>query len=97
LHVARQNAPGSLLANGKALVAGGGPVWDTYTDLSSAEIFDPTANGGVGAFTLLSATMVQGQECAPALLPNGHVFFPGGNSGEDGGAGIQTGMAELFE
>jgi hypothetical protein len=98
LHVARWNAPCSLLANGKVLVAGGGPTWQPYTDLSSVEIFDPTANGNVGAFTLLSSTMVIGQECAAALLPNGHVLFPGGNSGEDSnGGGTNINIAQLFK
>jgi hypothetical protein len=42
--------------------------------------------------------MVIGQECAAALLPNGHVLFPGGNSGEDSnGGGTNINIAQLFK
>jgi hypothetical protein len=97
LNVARINPDTIALANGKVLVAGGAPHDHPYTDLSSGELFDPSGNGGAGTYALLGNSMVTGNECAPALLPNGSVLLPGGISGIDANDdNIDTSTAEIF-
>jgi len=65
----------TLLPNGTVLIAGG-----NFTDtLSSAEIFNPNANGGTGGFTATANPMNSVRQLHHAdLLPNGLVLVSGG-------------------
>jgi hypothetical protein len=67
-----------LLPNGKVLVTGGRDAAVNFVGLSSAELFDPFANQGVGAFTAIgnmnSVRFVHGL----SLLSNGTVLVAGG-------------------
>lgn len=79
LNVARARHTMTLLPNGKVLVAGGrtfsGPP---ITVFASAEIFDPNANGGVGAFTVTANMNSPRDEARAVLLSNGDVLIAGG-------------------
>jgi hypothetical protein len=84
LGAARASADAVRLASGKVLVAGG-------TANGTAEIFDPAANGGVGAFSS-TANLAAAGATGASLLASGSVllvgpgktaqlFDPSGNSG----------------
>jgi hypothetical protein len=79
----------SLLPDGRVLVAGGLAL--NGSPLATAEIFDPTGNGGRGLFRA-TGSMAQGRSrAAIALLPNGRVLVGGGL----GQAALAS--AELFD
>jgi len=70
----RQNHKAVLLPNGKVLVVGG---WDNFTDIYSAELYDPAT----GEWTAAGASTVAAYTCiTAALLPNGKVLATGVNS-----------------
>ncbi len=64
------------LADGRVLVSGG---YDSMKELDTAELFNPTGNGGAGSFTSLSAKMtVTRYRHTATLLANGQVLITGG-------------------
>ncbi len=76
--VARGEATALLLPNGKVLVAGGS-TGSPSGALNTAELFNPSAGGGAGMFSLSSSTMIEArQQATSALLPNGNVLIAGG-------------------
>ncbi len=76
LTTARQDQTAALLANGKVLVAGG---WTTNgVDLASAELFDPAANAGVGAFAAVGSMSTPRSDFSAILLTSGKVLAAGG-------------------
>jgi uncharacterized repeat protein (TIGR01451 family) len=77
LVTARQNYTATLLPNGKVLVVGGrnGGI------LASAELFDPTGNGGVGQWTATASLVTARESHTATLLPNGKVLVVGGFNG----------------
>jgi len=80
----------TLLPNGTVLIAGGD---DGTKTLSSAEIFDPAANGGTGGFTAAAGSMTTPRENHTAtLLPNGKVLIAGGVNG-----GSVLSSAEIYD
>ena len=68
----------TLLPNGKVLITGGHNGTNT---LSSAEIFDPAGNGGVGSFTTTGSMGSARYIHTATLLPNGKVLITGGHNG----------------
>ncbi|HYM08628.1 MAG TPA: kelch repeat-containing protein, partial [Terriglobales bacterium] len=95
LNVARGRHTMTLLANGKVLVAGGrtfsgAPV----TVFASAEIFDPNANGGVGAFTVTANMNSPRDEARAVLLSNGNVLIAGGFVSYQ--TGLSSATADIF-
>jgi len=93
LGTARRLHSATPLANGKVLVVGGigtGPITNV---LNSAELFDPTANAGVGAFSPVTATLVLARNSHTAtLLHTGHVLIAGGYDGT-----TTVGITEFFD
>jgi len=86
---ARSDPMLSLLPDGRVLVAGG--LSSSGAPLASAEIFDPSAQSGRGAF-LPTGSMAQARSrAAVALLPTGKVLVAGGL----GQAALAS--AELFD
>jgi hypothetical protein len=77
----------TLLASGKVLVAGG-QLASNY--LSTAEVFDPAANAGAGAFSATGSLTARAHHAAN-LLPSGKVLLAGGQT-----SGYLT-SAELFD
>jgi hypothetical protein len=67
MSVGRDGHTATLLANGKVLVAGG---MAGTTDLSSAELYDPTTNTWTGAGQMLYAS----HSAAATLLADGRVL-----------------------
>ncbi|MDH4186542.1 MAG: kelch motif-containing protein [Nitrospira sp.] len=73
--IPREGHSATLLPNGKVLVVGGGA---TAATSKIAELFDPAANGGKGAWRT-TAPLPQGRFSHTAtLLPNGKVLVIGG-------------------
>jgi hypothetical protein len=62
----------TLLPDGTVLVAGG------HTTTAPAELFDPTAVGGLGDFTDTGAMSTQRSQHTATLLANGQVLVTGG-------------------
>ncbi len=86
---------GVLLPNGKVLITGG---WDNSgTVLASAEIFDPDANSGVGAFTATGSMGTARFNHLSTLLPNGQVLITGGEIFPVPGTGVPFASVELFD
>ncbi len=93
----------TLLRDGRVLMVGGDPSsGSSGSNPATAEIFDPSANGGKGAFALVSATPAGGTERNATLLPDGRVMIFGGNSVEvfdplgDGGKGTFSPFGQLL-
>ena len=84
----RSGHTAALLPNGKVLVAGG---YDGSTTLSSAELFDPAANGGAGAWSATWPMAAARDLHTATLLPNGKVLVAGGYDGS-----TTLSSAELF-
>jgi hypothetical protein len=99
LHAARTGASATLLGSGKVLVAGGSSDGTTSGALDSAELFDPTENGGAGNFTAISSTL-NGDRLEPeaALLASGNVLIAGGkdSSGALKSADLYDPVANTF-
>lgn len=74
MSAARDNATATLLDNGKVLIAGGG--LDPTTELSSAELFDPTT----GTLQPTGALPAPRASAAAIRLQNGKVLVTGGIS-----------------
>lgn len=82
----------AVLATGRVLIAGGTIAGGTAT--SSAELFDPTAAGGVGAFVATGAmTRARLEGPSANVLPSGKVLIVGG---ADAG-GSRTSSTEIFD
>jgi hypothetical protein len=83
----------TLLSSGKVLVVGGWPgIWGS--PVATAEIFDPAAGGGVGAYSATgSLARVRVGHCATAV-PSGKVLITGGYGG---GSTTQARETELFD
>jgi hypothetical protein len=92
----RSGHTATLLPGGKVLVAGGSDPGGT---LASAELFDPGASGGVGAFAPTGTMTTSRWAASAVLLPGGKVLLVGGRgaSGNDAGAEVVLASAELFE
>ncbi len=91
LHTGRSEATATTLADGQVLIAGGAN--STFTDLQSAELFDPATN----SFTALPESVDSELHTARRLavsarLPNGEVLFVGGWRPD----GYVTASTELF-
>jgi len=88
---ARRAHTANLLSDGKVLLAGG---WNTdiTSPLSGCEIFDPTADSGVGAFSATGSLNTARSYHTASLLADGKVLVAGGN---DGAGNLST--VELFD
>ncbi len=79
MNQARARHTMTLLPNGRVLITGGRSFGGLpVTVFASAEIFDPTANSGVGAFTSTGNMNSPRDEGSATLLPNGTVLLTGG-------------------
>jgi hypothetical protein len=72
----RINHTATRLADGRVLVAGG--FRSSPGQLTSAEIFDPTADGGVGAWSATGSLSTARENHTATLLPDGRVLVAGG-------------------
>ncbi len=83
LSEARACAGATLLSNGKVLVVGGYGGYlqhPFYQALSSAELYDPASNGGLGGFSDAGQALEPRVEPTVTLLPNGTVLIAGGSN-----------------
>lgn len=78
MHFARRDHTATLLADGRVLIAGGS---DGSSYLATAEIFNPAASGGVGAFTDTGSMPASRGEHTATLLTSGKVLITGGQDG----------------
>ena len=72
----RSQHTATLLRNGKVLIAGGG----NRSQLSSAELFDPSANDGRGGWAATGNLGTARLQHTATLLPNGKVLVAGGSN-----------------
>lgn len=77
---ARQQHTATLLADGKVLLASGSTSYGSGY-LTSSEIFDPTANGGLGSFTASGNLGTPRSGHSAALMADGRVMIVGGFNG----------------
>jgi hypothetical protein len=91
---ARFEQTASLLPSGKVLVVGGVAVGGT--PLSSAEIFDPDANAGVGAFAATGSLAAERENHTASVLTTGKVLIAGGTA-PNGQGGNVLATAEVFD
>jgi hypothetical protein len=85
----RFDATATLLPNGLVLIAGG--MDPQRGGLARAELFDPSANGGSGAFSSTVSVVALRERAMATLLPNGAVLIAGGIGGSI------LASAELFD
>jgi hypothetical protein len=85
----------TLLPNGKVLVTGGRDTQQNFFALANAEIFDPFANQGVGAFTAIGNMNSPRFKHTATLLSNGTVLIAGGFNGGDTSPSVAS--AEIFD
>jgi hypothetical protein len=85
----------TLLPNGKVLVTGGRDTQQNFFALANAEIFDPLANQGVGAFTAIGNMNSPRFKHTSTLLSNGTVLIAGGFNGGDTSPSVAS--AEIFD
>ena len=69
----------TLLPNGKVLIGGGVTTGSGGICINSAELFDPAANNGTGAFTSAGSMVAFRADFTATLLPNGKVLMTGGS------------------
>ena len=79
----------TLLGSGKVLLTGGG---DGFKSHKEAQLFDPAANAGAGAFSFTGAMNSFRSMHTATLLANGNVLITGGY---DGSASLSS--AELYD
>lgn len=89
LNQSRQNHTATLMPDGRVLVAGGSER-DGAT--SSAEIFDPSVNNGLGIWHTTDSLDTTRELHSALLLPNGKVLAAGGRN-----IGGTVGSAEIFD
>ena len=78
LATARDGAAAALLPSGRALLLGG--TDPSGGALASAELYDPTADDGIGGFEHTSGLSVGREACTATLLPGGGVLIAGGRN-----------------
>ena len=72
----------------------GGTATETFPQSGfGAELFDPSANGGLGAFTLMGGMASSRRSAITTILPSGKVLIVGGEAASCGAAA----NAELFD
>jgi hypothetical protein len=76
MSTARGSHVAALLHDGRVLVAGGSPSWDSRNSITTAEIFDPAS--GTWAATANTANAYVGDTAT--VLPDGRVLLAGGGS-----------------
>jgi hypothetical protein len=88
------SAPAILLPSGKVLVAGS---LNAFEPATSAELYDPAGNGGLGAWEYTASLNMARASYAMTLLPNSKVLVAGGYNlcCPGGGAGMDS--AELYD
>ncbi|MFO1526453.1 MAG: kelch repeat-containing protein [Turneriella sp.] len=79
----------TLMGDGRVLVAGG---YNGSSYVASAEIFDPNANGGIGAFTTTGNLATGSGSHTATRLPNGRVLLIGGQS-----MSSQSAIVQIFD
>jgi uncharacterized protein (TIGR03437 family) len=97
LWIARHNHSATLLDNGRVLIAGGA---DSEGPLSSAELFDPMADGGVGAFINTGSLGRRRNLHSAIKLPDGKVLAVSGVTPTTQGTTVTQQVvpeAELFD
>jgi N-acetylneuraminic acid mutarotase len=96
LATARFGHTATLLLSGKVLVVAGGPdnLLSIGSALASAELYDPAASGGAGAWSTTGNLLAARIFHTATLLPNGKVLVVGGST--DGIGGFLA-SAELFQ
>jgi murein DD-endopeptidase MepM/ murein hydrolase activator NlpD len=94
LATARLFHTATLLPSGKVLVVGGSTSTNSGSLLASAELYDPAANGGAGAWTLAGSLTAARFWHTATVLPTGKVLVVGGST--DGVGGFLA-SAELFQ
>jgi hypothetical protein len=78
--VTRYRHTATLLPSGKVLITGGRDA--SFASRSTAELFDPSANGGAGGFQTLAHAMTSARaEHVATALKDGRVLLTGGSSG----------------
>ena len=78
LNVGRAGHTASVLLSGKVLLVGGANAFDSA--LASAELFDVSANGGVGAFSVPGSLVTGRTMHTSTTLPNGEVLVVAGHT-----------------
>jgi hypothetical protein len=95
LSQARERHTMTLLANGKVLIAGGRVfTGNGFSALSSAELFDPQAGQGVGAFSAVGSMNSPRDFPTATLLPDGTVLLAGGFISNQ--TNLSASSAEIF-
>jgi hypothetical protein len=89
----RINYGAQLLPDGRVLFAGGADA--IGNGIKKAEVFDPKANGGAGAFVATGDMITARNSFPTALLPDGRVLVSGGYVSAT--AGTWTGASEIWD
>jgi len=88
----------TLLPSGKVLVAGGVMFTGALQPISSAELYDPAGNGGLGSWSSTGSLQIARAHHTATLLPSGKILAAGGSVTIGGCNGCsQTSSAELFD
>jgi murein DD-endopeptidase MepM/ murein hydrolase activator NlpD len=95
LPTARLYHTATVLSDGKVLVVGGYTNTSTGNAIASAELFDPAANGGVGAWRATGSLTTARVWHTATLLLNGKVLVVGGSTGTNSGSPLAS--AELWD
>ena len=97
LTTARLYHTATFLSNGKVLVVGGYTNTSTGNASASAELFDPAANGGVGAWRATGGLATARVFHTATLLPNGKVLVVGGSTSTANSQNSALASAELYD
>ena len=99
LATARLQHTATLLLNGKVLVVGGQTSTNGNVSniLASAELYDPTANGGAGAWSTTGNLMTARVEHTATLLLSGKVLVVGGRTSTNVNGSNIFANAELYD
>lgn len=98
MSVPRAHHAATATADGRVLVSGGCTSKSCSSVEATAEVFDPAAGGGLGAFTPVPQPM-RGphRDHISMLLPTGRILVAGGMKPGSGGTTSMTSEAELFD